>query len=76
MSIAQNSPAASAGLQVDDVITEFTGVPVRTAQQIQQAQRKVLIGNDMTLRIRRDGKSIEIVVRMGAVGYTLANRCR
>ena len=52
--VGPGTPAAEAGLQVDDVITELNGQPVLGPIEFQDALEKTEPGDEFTLTINRD----------------------
>ncbi len=58
--IVEGSPAAEAGLQVDDVITAVNGQAVSTAQEVQRLIRGMDAGDDVTITVVRGGETLEI----------------
>jgi S1-C subfamily serine protease len=60
--LARTSPAARAGLQVDDVILGFNGKPVTDASQLQRLLADAKIGSVAELELFRDGKRFKIGV--------------
>jgi serine protease Do len=64
--VAENSPAARAGLKENDVILEFGGMRVWSAAQLQQFVDQTPPGRDVTLRISRNGQKLNLQVTMGS----------
>ena len=63
LSIEPGSPAEAAGLRKDDVILAYNGYDLRQRIPISQ----ILVPNQVVkVRVRRDGKTQEIPVRVGA----------
>ncbi len=75
-----NSPAASAGIKADDLITKINGEPVTGTQQLSKVVHANL-GKEIAITLQRDGKLIETraVPRtdppegQGALGITMSN---
>lgn len=63
--VAQNSPAARAGLQAGDVIQQINGRAVKTADEVQQAVDNSTIGSNLPVEVSRNGRSLTIPVRPG-----------
>ncbi|OYT71966.1 MAG: 2-alkenal reductase [Armatimonadetes bacterium JP3_11] len=63
--VVANSPARSAGIQPGDVITHLNGRPLRTIEDMQNFMRRAKPGQQITLRIWRDGQTIDIKITLG-----------
>ncbi len=61
-SVRKNSPAAKAGLQVDDRVLKVNGLP--TGLYIEDSFQNLTKGASVDLLIQRGGKSIHIVYRL------------
>ncbi len=55
--VHENSPAAKAGLQKDDVIVEFAGEKVRSAAQVRRLVRETPADHNVTLVVSRAGQT-------------------
>ena len=55
--VHENSPAAKAGLQKDDVIVEFAGEKVRSAAQLRRLVRETPADRNVTLVVSRGGQT-------------------
>lgn len=76
-SIAQNGPAAEAGLKAGDVITQINGVSLKVAKEdaedlalaglahrrLQRVMRKVNAGDEVTLQVTSGGRSRSVTVK-------------
>ena len=62
--VAENSPAAQAGLQRGDVITAVDGKAM-TASELVDYIRKASIGQEIKFSIYRQGQTQEITVPVG-----------
>ncbi len=58
--VQPGTPAADAGLQVGDVITNFAGVSVATPKELQVAVERAEIGRPHQVDIVRDGKTVTL----------------
>jgi serine protease Do len=64
-SVVKGSPAEAAGLQDKDVILEYAGMPVLSAQQMTRFVRETPIGRKVDLVLSRDGKKINLTAKIG-----------
>ena len=62
--VAADSPAAKIGLKAGDVIVQFAGKAVSTPRELQAIVEQAEIGHDHPLAVLRDGKRIELKVRL------------
>lgn len=63
--VVANSPARAAGIQPGDVIIQLNGRPLRTIEDMQNFMRRAKPGQQITLRIWRDGQTIDIKITLG-----------
>lgn len=63
--VTPNSPAEKAGVKVGDVILEYDGVPVRDVSHLQQMVGRTQVGKVVTLKVLRDGKTVELKAQIG-----------
>jgi S1-C subfamily serine protease len=63
--ISPRSPAATAGLQVDDVITAVDGETLTQDFELGAAIGRYQVGDTVTLDVLREGESIQIEVTLG-----------
>jgi serine protease Do len=66
--VEPNSPAAKAGLKIGDVITEIDGQKVSDAGELQVLVGQKQPGSKITLKVRRDGKSMTVPVTLEELG--------
>lgn len=67
-----DTPAEKAGVQSGDVIVHFGEHPVATPQALQLAVERSPIGKDLTIKIVRDGKAIDVTYRAEEVAANFA----
>jgi serine protease Do len=60
--IADGSPAAKAGLKVDDIITEIDKDPIFTTKDLRSAIRGLNEGEELNVKYKRAGKNAETKV--------------
>jgi serine protease Do len=65
--VAVGGPAASAGLEVGDVITGFQGREVRTSGRLRWFVSTAGVGREVELRLRRGGSERTVHVSLGQV---------
>jgi len=63
--VTENTPAASAGLQSGDVITEFDGKPVASRQQLVQMVAETAVGKSVPVKYVRDGRVHTTAIKLG-----------
>jgi serine protease Do len=64
-SVVKSSPAADAGLQEEDVILEYAGMPVWSASQFSRLVSETPLGRKVELAVMRDGKRIILTATIG-----------
>ncbi|MGO4104890.1 S1C family serine protease [Leifsonia sp. YAF41] len=65
--VTAGGPAASAGLQKGDIITNFNGVPITDATDLTAQVRAQAAGSKAELTYVRDGKATTISVTLGSL---------
>ncbi|MEM7725255.1 MAG: trypsin-like peptidase domain-containing protein [Cyanobacteria bacterium P01_A01_bin.45] len=65
LDVANNSPAARAGLRIGDVIEQIDGRQVATADELQKLVEKSRVGGNMTLKVNRSGRNLNINITPG-----------
>ena len=65
-SVGDGTPAAAAGLKVGDVIIAVNGKPVDSADSLVGHVREKTTGDQVTLTVLRDGKSIQVKATLAA----------
>lgn len=63
--ITENSPAANAKLQTDDVILEFNGVPIENDSHLMNLVSLTEVGKDIPMVVFRAKQPIKMTVRVG-----------
>ena len=63
--IVEDSPAAEAGLQINDIITYVNGEEITSSNDLVAVVRNAAIGDELKLTIYRMGKTMEITVTVG-----------
>ncbi|MBI1940243.1 MAG: PDZ domain-containing protein, partial [Acidobacteria bacterium] len=62
--VEDDSPAAKAGIQKDDVILEFAGERVHSAAQLQRLVRETPAGRNVTLVVSRAGQARTVALKL------------
>jgi S1-C subfamily serine protease len=60
--VRPDSPAARAGIQVGDVVEELSGVPIKTADDLEQVASKWGGDRPTSLAVRRDGERKTVIM--------------
>ena len=63
--VMDDSPAERAGLREEDIILKYDGKPVTRFDELARLVRRTRPGTEVTLVILRDGKQMEIRVKIG-----------
>ncbi|HKK04375.1 MAG TPA: DegQ family serine endoprotease [Gammaproteobacteria bacterium] len=71
--VSPGSAAAKAGLKQGDVVTEVNGQPVRDASMLRLTIGLLRVGQEVKLKVVRDGKTHEINARLTAPKMTSAS---
>jgi len=64
-SVAEDGPAATAGLQAGDIITKLNGTDITDSNQLVERISAATVGESLTLTVYRQGETIEIAVTVG-----------
>ncbi|MBR1864665.1 MAG: trypsin-like peptidase domain-containing protein [Ruminococcus sp.] len=59
-----DSPAKAAGLKENDIVTQVNGEEVSSSSDLVSAVRKAKIGDELTLKVYRDGKETELTIKV------------
>ena len=65
--IMPKSPAGESGIQIGDIIEEFNGREINTSAELPPMVGTTKIGETARLKVLREGKSLEIPVKIGAL---------
>ena len=65
--VVPNSPAARAGLNSGDVIQEIEGKDITKPEEVQQAVDKTDVGDELNLGLLRNGKQLDLGVKVGVL---------
>jgi putative serine protease PepD len=65
-SVGDDTPASKAGLKEGDVIVAVNGAPVDSADSLIGHVREKTAGDEVTLTVLRDGKSVEVKATLAA----------
>jgi serine protease Do len=68
--ISADSPAASAGMQLNDLVVGFEGFDVRDVNELSTAVTATPAGTKVALRVIREGASVVVTPTLGARPYT------
>jgi putative serine protease PepD len=71
--VGNGSPAAKAGLKVGDVITQYDGKPVTSADELTAAVFNSRAGETVTITVQRDGSTKHVQVKLGVQPATASN---
>ncbi len=63
--VVEDSPAEEAGLKEEDLVTEFDGTQVNSTSQLTKLVKKHSPGDEITLKLVRDGKTKTLTVVLG-----------
>ncbi|MGV2830046.1 HhoA/HhoB/HtrA family serine endopeptidase [Myxosarcina sp. GI1(2024)] len=65
--VVPGSPADKAGIVAGDVIQEIDGESVSEPDEVQQAVEKTEVGNELPIRLQRDGEQVNLNVEVGVL---------
>ena len=64
-SMTADSPAYMAGIKIGDIITECEGKKVETVEELNEIKNKHKVGDTITLKVYRQGKTLDIRLVLG-----------
>ena len=64
--VTKGGPADKAGLEAGDVILSFDGRPISSNDELVVAIRSRAVGDEVTLKVRRDGKEFDVRMTLQA----------
>ncbi len=62
--VVNNSPAASSGIQRGDIIVGIEGKSITTMEELNEVKNTKKIGDEVTLKINRAGKEMDVKVKL------------
>lgn len=65
--VIKNGPAAKAGIRQGDIILDFNGQPTNTADQLIEDEYSTHVGQQVSLIIWRNGKTIHVSITLGTM---------
>lgn len=65
--VVDGSPAAEAGLETDDVLLSWNGMPVESARQFTRMVRETPPGREVALEVFRKGETLALKARIGSL---------
>ena len=71
--VYSNTPASNAGIQKGDVIISIDGTSVKTMEELNEIKNSKKIGDEITLKISRSGKEIEVKVTLASDDTDITN---
>jgi S1-C subfamily serine protease len=60
--VAAESPAARAGLRVEDLVVELDGRPTASVDDVQRAMTEAAIGKTMPIKVLRSERLLDLMV--------------
>lgn len=66
--VEADGPAEKAGIRAGDVVTEIDGRPVRSPDDLTQAELNLQVGDSVTLTVERGGKTSKVSVTSVSAG--------
>merc|ERR1712083_196685 len=69
--VDKDGPADIAGIHAKDILQEINNIPINDSTRFFTQFEKLNVGQVAKFKIFRDGRSLLIDVRIGAVGFSL-----
>ena len=66
ISVEPGGPAERAGLKKDDQVIAIGGQPVKQLDIVRELLERHRPGQEMTVKVKRDGKELELAVTLGS----------
>ena len=70
--VEKDSPAERAGLRVRDIVVTMNARAIRSSTDLRNRVGLVPVGESVDLRVRRDARTLHIVMRVGEAGAAVA----
>ena len=64
-SVTEDGPAATAGLQANDIITEINGTAIEDRKDVADAIAAAQVGDKLTMSVYRQGQTLSLTVEVG-----------
>lgn len=65
VSVESSGPAGKAGLKAGDLIVQFDGKPVRNTRDFREEVASAKSGDEVTVTVQREGRSLDFKVKLG-----------
>jgi len=74
--VEENGPAGKAGIKAGDVIVRVGGKTVKDGRDLREALRDADAGSNATIGVQREGRSMDLIVKLGEEPARLAPAAR
>jgi serine protease Do len=74
--VQENGPAGKAGIKAGDVIVRVGGKAVKDGRDLREALRDAAAGSNATIGVQREGRSMDVIVKLGEEPARLAPAAR
>ncbi len=71
--VASDGPAEVAGITQDDILLNLNGQPVASLETVKEIIRECQVGQEVRVKIRRNGKSRELLLHLASKSKVVAN---